>query len=240
MTNNRTIDPKEVEKFSALADKWWDKDGAFKPLHKFNPVRISYIEDILNKNFKNGAKGIDLIDVGCGGGLLSEPMAKLGANVTGIDASEKNINIAKIHSERSNLSIDYQNISVEDLVKQQKKYDVVMCMEVLEHVANVQQFIAECCQILKPNGILFMATMNRTVKSYALGIIGAEYILRWLPRGTHDWSKFLKPSEIESGLSENNVKLKQIQGVSYNPLSDAWYLSDDISVNYMIMGVKGD
>lgn len=231
-----TIDPSEIAKFSAMADEWWDEGGKFKPLHKFNPTRIAYIKDKITAHFrKSDLKGLDIVDIGCGGGLLSEPMARLGANITGVDASEKNINIASIHAKNVGLSIYYKCGSAEELADSGKKFDVVLNMEVIEHVADVPAFLTACSRLVKPDGIMFIATLNRTVKSYALAIVGAEYVLGWLPRGTHDWKKFLKPSEINTELEKNGMELKEIQGVSYNPVMDKWGLSDDIKVNYMMV-----
>ncbi len=219
-----------------MADQWWDESGKFKPLHKFNPTRVSYIRDRLTEHFGK-LQGLDVLDIGCGGGLLCEPITRLGAKVTGIDASEKNIKIAAIHAENSGLDINYQCISAEEMAAKKKKFDVVLNMEVIEHVADVESFLAASCALVKPGGLMIVATLNRTVKSFALAIVGAEYVLRWLPRGTHDWKKFLKPSEIEAPISRGGLKLKEIQGVSYNPIKDSWNLSEDIDVNYMMLMV---
>jgi 2-polyprenyl-6-hydroxyphenyl methylase/3-demethylubiquinone-9 3-methyltransferase len=253
MQKAKSIDENEVAKFSAMADEWWDLDGKFKPLHKFNPVRIGFIKDTVLEHYSSGVntpsggeitkqlplQGISILDIGCGGGLLSEPMARLGAKVTSIDASEKNIKIASLHAQNVGLDIDYQCISAEELALKGKKFDVVLNMEVVEHVADIYSFMAAASAMVKPGGIMFIATLNRTVKSYALAILGAEYILKWLPRGTHNWDKFLKPSEIEMLLRENKMHLQKIQGVSYNPLRDQWSLSSDISVNYMMVAGNG-
>ncbi|MCE3232687.1 MAG: ubiG [Rickettsiaceae bacterium] len=244
MLHSKSIDEVEIAKFSAMADEWWDTEGKFKPLHKFNPIRIAYIRDTIVAHFKKSVQsegvlsGISLLDIGCGGGLLSEPMARLGASVTSIDASEKNIQIASLHAKNIGLDIDYRCTSAEELADHKKQFDVVLNMEVIEHVADVNSFVKACSELVKPGGIMIVATMNRTVKSYAFAIIGAEYILKWLPCGTHDWEKFLKPSEIEKPLRENGLALKYIQGVSYNPLSDNWKLTKDISVNYILVAVK--
>lgn len=256
-----SIDASEIEKFSKMADEWWLKDGKFKPLHQLNPCRIKYITDTILKNFgkdlplltEDNLAGLEILDIGCGGGLLAEPFAQKGAQVTAIDASFKNIQIAKIHAEKSGLNIDYQNISVEDLSKQGKKFDVILCMEVIEHVADTSSFMAAIANLLKDSnsdnsapknievknsGILFMATINRTLKSFAMAIVGAEYVLNWLPRGTHSWEKFLKPSEIEQLLRNNNLKLLELTGVKYNLLQNIWQVSEDISVNYMLHAVN--
>lgn len=242
-TTSASIDPNEVKKFSAMADQWWDLHGKFKPLHKFNPTRVSYIAQKAAQHFGTDVnfdplKGLKLLDVGCGGGLLSEPMRRLGAEVTGIDASEKNIGIASLHAQQTGLNIDYHCASVEALAAGSEQFDIVLTMEVVEHVADVESFLKGCAKLVKPGGLLFVATLNRTLKSYALAIVGAEYVLRWLPRGTHQWEKFLKPSEIEPHLSAAGVMLRELQGVSFNPLHDRWHLSPDLAVNYMMLGVK--
>ncbi len=240
-----TVDEEEIAKFEAMADEWWDEGGKFRPLHKFNPVRIGYIRDRvleyfegLDKEGRAPLSGLKILDIGCGGGLLAEPMARLGAGVTGIDASEKNINIASIHAEKEGLDIEYICTSAEEFAESTNQYDIVLAMEIVEHVADVAVFIEAASALVKPDGLLFMATLNRTAKSFALAIVGAEYILRWLPRGTHDWKKFLRPSELEQHFSANNMELEQIQGVTYNPLKDLWSLSDDIKVNYMMLAQK--
>lgn len=239
MTQAKSVDNNEVEKFSAMADEWWDESGKFKPLHKFNPTRIKFMQEIICHHFnQSDLKGLDIVDIGCGGGLISEPISRLGAKLTSIDASEKNIQVASIHAEKSGLDINYQATSAEDLAESGVKFDVVINMEVIEHVADVASFMKASCELLKPNGVMFVATLNRTLKSYTLAILGAEYILKWLPKGTHNWKKFLKPAEIEQYLSDNAVNLQKIQGVSYNPLTDKWSLSSDINVNYMMVANK--
>jgi len=238
---SNTIDAKEVEKFTAMADEWWSATGKFKPLHKFNPCRISYIREKLINHFSLDAssnaplKNLKILDVGCGGGLLCEPLKRLGADIIGIDAGEKNIAAAKVHAEKSGLQIDYRNQNVEDLAQTDEKFDAVLTMEVVEHVADVKKFLIAAKNCLKPNGILFVATLNRTAKSYLNAIIGAEYILRWLPRGTHDWKKFLKPSEINKIAENNNLQLLELDGFSYNLLKDEWKISEDVDVNYVIV-----
>lgn len=246
MTNIKdsgTIDKEEIEKFAAMADEWWDESGKFKPLHIFNPVRIKYIKEIVCKHFgiektSSPFEGLELLDVGCGGGLISEPMCRLGANVTAIDASEKNIKIASVHSEKMNLDINYKFASVEELAQKKKKYDVILSLEVLEHVNNVEEFIEKCTSLLAPSGIIFFATLNKTIKSYMAAIVGAEYILRWLPKGTHDWKKFMRPSQISNILSHNQVTVENVQGISYNPFANSWHLSNDTSINYIICGTN--
>lgn len=241
MTMQNTIDPKEIEKFERMADEWWSATGKFKPLHKFNPIRISYIRDKIIEHFsldnsqKEPLKNIKMLDVGCGGGLLSEPFARLGADMTGIDAGEKNIEVAKIHAKRSELKIDYRFQDVEELAKTDEKFDVILAMEIIEHVADVESFVAALKNCLKPGGMLFVATINRTAKSYLNAIIGAEYILRWLPRGTHDWKKFPKPSEINKIAENNGLKLKEMTGFSYNLIKDEWKKTDNLDINYAMI-----
>ena len=240
-TSFNTVNEKEIEKFTAMADEWWSATGKFKPLHKFNPCRISYIREKLIQNFSldfasaNPLKNLKILDVGCGGGLLCEPLKLLGADIVGVDAGEKNIAVAKIHAKKSGLEIDYRNQDVEELAKTDEKFDVVLAMEVVEHVADVEKFLAATKNCLKPNGLLFVATLNRTAKSYLNAIIGAEYILRWLPRGTHDWKKFLKPSEINRIAENNNLQLLELVGFSYNILKDEWKQSDDVQINYVMV-----
>jgi len=232
-----TVNKKEIEKFSKIADEWWNPNGKFKPLHKFNPIRIKYIKDSISKNFKlndlnKPLKKIDILDIGCGGGLLSEPMNRLGANVTAIDASKKNIDIAKYHAKKNKLKIDYICASPETL-KIKKKYDVILNMEIVEHVDDVNLFISKSSELLKKNGLMFIATLNKTLKSYIFAIIGAEYILKWLPVGTHDWDKFVKPEDLIKICKVNNLRFKKIDGVEFNLLVNQWKLSSDASVNYI-------
>ena len=232
-----TINNKEIEKFSKIAEEWWDPYGKFKPLHKFNPIRISYIKDnIINsfnlKNTKKPLENVKILDIGCGGGLLSEPMSRLGAQVYGIDASEKNINVAKLHAKRNNLKINYFCSSPENF-KTEIKFDVILNMEIVEHVEDIPEFICQSAKFLKDKGIMFIATLNQTLKSYVFAIIGAEYILRWLPIGTHDWNKFVKPEKLESICNKNSLKLKKIDGVKFNPLLNKWKISKDKSINYI-------
>ncbi|MEK9874519.1 MAG: bifunctional 2-polyprenyl-6-hydroxyphenol methylase/3-demethylubiquinol 3-O-methyltransferase UbiG [Pelagibacteraceae bacterium] len=232
-----SVNKKEIEKFSKMAEEWWDPNGKFKPLHKFNPIRIRYIKDnIINHfNLKDKSKPlnkINILDIGCGGGLLSEPMSRLGANVVGIDASEKNIKIAKMHAKKNNLKIEYKNTSPENL-KTNKKFDVILNMEIVEHVEDVNFFIKSCSKLLKKNGIMFVATLNKTLKSYIFGIIGAEYIMRWLPIGTHEWEKFLNPDDLIAISKKNNLTVQKLDGMKYNLIKDQWTLSNDKSVNYI-------
>lgn len=239
-----TIDEVEIEKFSAMADEWWDESGKFKPLHQFNPVRVKFLRDeILEHRAQNtehrkeekSLEGISLLDVGCGGGLLSEPMNRLGTKVTGIDASEKNIKVASLHAAGEGLDINYKCAAAEDLAKKKTRYDVVIAMEIIEHVADVPSFVESCSKLVKPGGLLFFATLNRTVKSFAFAIVGAEYVLRWLPKGTHDWNKFLRPSEIVLEAEKHKMKAKKVQGVTFNPINQKWSLSNDTNVNYMVV-----
>ena len=237
-----TINKKEIEKFSKIASEWWDPHGKFKPLHKFNPIRIKYIKDNSIKHFKiksskQPLKKLKILDIGCGGGLLSEPMSRLGAEVTGIDASQENINIAKIHSLEKKLKIKYICSSPEKLFTKDK-FDIILNMEIVEHVDDVNFFIKNCVKFLKKNGIMYIATLNKTLKSYIFAIVGAEYILRWLPIGTHDWQKFVKPSELINYAKYNSMKVKKIDGVAFNPLSNTWNINDDKSVNYIALFKK--
>ncbi len=231
-TASTTIDPSEIAKFEAMAEEWWDLNGKFAPLHKFNPIRIEYITALIREKHQK-IEGVKILDIGGGGGLLAEPLARLGADVTAIDASEKNINIASIHAQKSGLSVNYQAIDAKALADNGQQYDVVLSMEVLEHVADVESFLLTAASLVKPGGTLILATLNRTAKAFALAIVGVEYILRWLPRGTHDWKKFLKPSEIEAVLRAQ-LHLVESKGATYNPLRNSWSLSDDLSVNYMM------
>ncbi len=238
-----TINKEEIQKFSRLADEWWNVNGKFKPLHMFNPIRIQYITENIKSYFKikkdetNFLQGLNILDIGCGGGLISEPMARLGANVTGIDASEKNINIAKLHSEKNNLKIRYLNTSPEKL-DSFEKFDIILNLEIVEHVENVNLYIKSCYRLLKKNGLMFTATLNRSFSSYIKAIIAAEYILRWLPIGTHDWNKFIKPEELEKILLEENFSTVNIKGLTFNPIFNKWKKSKDLSVNYIVCSAK--
>ena len=237
-----TINKKEIEKFSKIAEEWWDPKGKFKPLHKFNPIRISYIKENIINTFnlqKNdiSLKGIKILDIGCGGGLLSEPMARMGADVTGIDASEKNINVAKLHAKKNELKIKYYCSSPENF-KTDDKFDVILNMEIIEHVDDVDFFLKSCAKLLKRNGIMFVATLNKTLKSYLFAIIGAEYVLRWLPIGTHEWEKFIKPEELINLTKKCDLILNDLKGVKFNLLLNEWKLSTDQSVNYIAKFIK--
>ena len=238
-----TINKEEIQKFSNLADQWWDVNGKFKPLHMFNPIRIEYITETIKQHFKinsnkaNFLSGLNILDIGCGGGLISEPMTRLGGNVTGIDASEKNIKIAKIHSEKNKLKINYINKSPEQL-ENTEKFDIILNLEIVEHVDNVNLYIKSCYNLLKKDGLMFTATLNRSLISYLKAIIGAEYILRWLPIGTHDWNKFLKPEELEKILQNENFSTVDIKGLEFNPIFNKWKRTDNLSVNYIISSLK--
>jgi len=237
-----SINKKEIEKFSKMAAEWWDPSGKFKPLHKFNPIRIKYIKENIISSFKLKVKNkpldkINILDIGCGGGLLSEPMTRLGANVTGIDASIKNINIAKLHAKKNNLKINYLCSSPEKL-KIQKKFDVILNMEIVEHVEDINFFINSCSKLLKKNGLMFIATLNKTLKSYIFAIIGAEYVLRWLPIGTHDWEKFVRPEDLKKILIKNNLKFEKLDGMNFNIIQDEWSVSSDTSINYIVKSIK--
>ena len=238
-----TINKKEIEKFSQIADEWWDPDGKFKPLHKFNPIRISYIKNNIISSFKLNAsdnkplKKVKILDVGCGGGLLSEPMCRLGGEVVGIDASSDNINVAELHAKKNNLNIKYLCTSPENL-NTKDKFDVILNMEIIEHVENVNFFLESCSKLLKKNGIMFVATLNKTLKSYLFAIVGAEYILRWLPIGTHEWEKFIKPTDLTNLLKRYNFSLDSLDGIKFNIIKDEWKLSSDKSINYIGKFIK--
>ena len=237
-----SINKKEIEKFSKIAEEWWNPNGKFKPLHNFNPIRIRYIKDNIIKDFNLKTSGkplkkINILDIGCGGGLLAEPMCRLGANVVGIDASKKNIEIAKFHAKKNKLKIDYKAASPETL-KTKKKFDVILNMEIVEHVDDIDFFIKESSKLLKKNGLMFVATLNKTLKSYAFAIIGAEYILKWLPIGTHDWEKFVKPDDLIKISKKNNLLTKKQDGMKFNILDNSWKVSKDTSVNYILKLLK--
>ena len=237
-----SVNKKEIEKFSKMAAEWWNPNGKFKPLHKFNPIRIKYIKENIVNSFKLRTKQkpldkINILDIGCGGGLLSEPMTRLGANVTGIDASYKNISIAKLHAKKNKLNINYLCASPENL-KIKKKFDVILNMEIIEHVDDINFFISSCSKLLKKNGLMFVATLNKTLKSYMFAIIGAEYVLRWLPIGTHDWEKFVKPNDLKNILVKNNLHIEKLDGMNFNIIKDEWSVSKDTSINYIAKAIK--
>ena len=238
-----TVDKTEIEKFSKLAEDWWNPNGKFKPLHLFNPVRIKFIREKLISHFKINSKKteplkkLNILDIGCGGGLLCEPLKRLGANITGIDASKNNIEVAKLHSKKMGLKINYMCCSPENL-KLQNKYDVILNMEIVEHVSDVELFIEKCSKLIKKNGIMFVATINKNLKSYLFAILGAEYILRWLPIGTHNWDKFLTPKELEDIAIKKNFSVDEVTGIKFNLFIKKWHKSDDQSVNYISTFLK--
>ena len=238
-----TVNKEEIQKFSKLANEWWDVNGKFKPLHMFNPIRIEYILEELRKHFKLNSKkkllleNLTILDIGCGGGLISEPMARLGGEVTGIDAAEKNIKVANFHSKKNNLNINYLHKSPEQL-KENEKFDIILNLEVVEHVDNLDLYLQSCYNLLKKNGLMFTATLNRTFTSYIKAIVGAEYVLRWLPIGTHDWNKFIKPEELQKLLSEKNFVTNDIKGLEFNPILSKWKKSNNLSVNYIVCSSK--
>jgi len=245
-----TVDAGEIERFSRIAEEWWDENGKFAPLHRLNPARIGFIRDRVAAHFgrdplafgETGAgplHGLQLLDIGCGGGLVCEPMARLGATVTGIDASERNIGVAHLHAERMGLSIDYYASTAESLRDQHQRFDVVLALEIVEHVADVDLFLACCAELVKPGGVLILSTLNRTTKAFAMAIVGAEYVMRWLPRGTHDWRKFLKPSEVSRGLRAAGLSVEELAGIIYSPITGRWRIDPhDLDVNYMLLAAR--
>lgn len=239
-TSQGTIDPEDVARFSAIAAEWWDPKGKFRPLHRLNPLRLTYIRDAVCKRLGRDPlapaplAGLRVVDIGCGGGLLAEPVARMGASVVGVDASEKNIGTATAHATETGTAVDYRATTAEDLADGGERFDVVLAMEVIEHVADVGLFVKSCTDLLAPGGALFLATLNRTPKSFALAIVGAEYILRWMPRGTHNWRQFLRPSELNAAVRAYGLSVRDLTGVTYNPLTDAFKLNArDLGVNYM-------
>ncbi len=243
-SNPSTVDESEVARFSAMAETWWDPSGPFKPLHRFNPVRLRFIREQAIAHWRRDAAtlkpldGLAVVDIGCGGGLISEPLARMGASVTGIDPSERNIGTASHHAAQTGLDIDYRATTAEDLAASGARFDMVMNLEVVEHVADVDLFLEASGMLLKPGGLMICATLNRTLKSLAMAKVGAEYVLRWLPRGTHDWKKFLTPAELSRSIRRAGLSVTTLQGVSYLPFKDDWILSDDTGVNYMMVAVK--
>lgn len=239
-----TIDAAEVARFDALAKTWWDSKGPMAVLHKFNPVRLGFIRDLVCARFGRDPKSLDplagltLVDIGCGGGVLCEPLARLGADVTGLDPAGENIAVARAHAEKAGVEVDYRQETIEDVVASGARFDIVLAMEVVEHVADVEAFVAACCAAVKPGGLLVMATLNRTLKSYALAIVGAEYVLRWLPRGTHDWNRFVTPDELGDAIEAAGLTLGERTGVVYNPLADRWQAARDMDVNYMLAATR--
>ena len=239
-----TASQEEIDRFAAMADEWWDDTGKFKPLHKLNPARITFIRDNLTSHFdrdimsEKPLEGINLLDVGCGGGLISEPLCRLGATVTAIDAGEEAVAVASVHAGRDGLDIKFRNVLPETLAREGLQFDAVVSLEVVEHVADIEAFLAALASLVKPGGALVLATLNRTIKSLALAKIGAEYILRWVPPGTHDWKKFVKPSELTNGLRPHGVNLRTVRGVGFNPIKDEWFLCDNMDVNYLAYFTK--
>lgn len=239
-----SVDPDEVARFAAMSEEWWDPDGKFRPLHNMNPVRLEFVRDRLAAHFGRDPlapeclANLRLLDVGCGGGLICEPMTRLGASVTGIDAAPENVSMARIHAERMGLDIDYRHAAPEALAAAGESFDAVICLEVVEHVADVTAFLESCCRLVRPGGALALSTINRTMKAYAFAVVGAEYVLRWLPRGTHQWRKFVRPSELARGLREAGARLAELKGASYDPLADQWQLGRDLSVNYFAYAVR--
>ena len=244
INSKNTVDPAEIERFSALADAWWDPEGDFRPLHRFNPVRLEYIRRQVCTHFKrdplnlNTLEGLSVLDIGCGGGLVAEPIARMGARTSAIDASMKNIEVARLHANQSGLDITYRVSTAEKLASEKAQFDIVLALEIIEHVADIDLFVSSCTTLIKPGGLIIFATLNRTAKAFLFAIIGAEYVLRWLPRGTHRWDRFVKPSELVQSLIRQNLNMASISGISYNPLNDVWRLSKDLAVNYMLCAEK--
>jgi 2-polyprenyl-6-hydroxyphenyl methylase/3-demethylubiquinone-9 3-methyltransferase len=244
MAGNRgTVDEADVARFEALGEDWWAEKGSMRPLHRLNPVRIAYIRDHICDHFggrdvktPRALSGLSLLDIGCGGGILAEPLARLGADVTGIDPAPGNIQIAQAHADETGTQVTYRAVTAEDLVAEGARFDVVTAMEVVEHVTDMRAFVKTCASLMKPDGLLFMATLNRTLKSFALAMVGAEYVLRWVPKGTHQWEKFVTPQELEEAMAAGGVDVFDVAGVVYNPLRDTWSQSRDVDVNYMCVG----
>jgi 2-polyprenyl-6-hydroxyphenyl methylase / 3-demethylubiquinone-9 3-methyltransferase len=239
-----SVDPREVEQFAKLAARWWDPRGPMAPLHKLNPVRLTYIRDNAAEHYGRDAKkfgclkGLRILDIGCGAGILTEPLAKLGGEMTGIDPAEENIAAARAHAVESGAIVDYRDSTAETLAEAGEQFDVVLAMEVVEHVIDVPAFVATCASLVKPGGLFFAATLNRTLKSFALAIVGAEYVLRWLPRGTHQWDKFVTPEELEDAVEDAGLRVTGERGVIFNPLAGTWQLSSDMDVNYMLVAAR--
>lgn len=240
-----SIDAAEVAKFEAMAAEWWDPKGKFKPLHMLNPVRLDYIAGQIAAEFARDRRslrpfeGLRLLDIGCGGGLVSEPMARLGADVTGADAAEGNIRIARLHAEQSGLKIDYRATTAEALLEAGERFDVVLALEIVEHVADPQAFVTTCARLLRPGGLLVASTLNRTPQSFAAAIVGAEWVMRWLPRGTHDWRRFIRPDDLAGMFAAAGVRVVDRAGMVFNPVTFGWSLSPrDLSVNYLMAGVR--
>jgi 2-polyprenyl-6-hydroxyphenyl methylase/3-demethylubiquinone-9 3-methyltransferase len=239
-----SVDAREVEQFARLGARWWDPKGPMAALHKFNPVRLGYIRDQAAARFARDAKALDslkglrILDIGCGGGILSEPLARLGADMVGVDPAEESIAVARAHAEEAGVAIDYRAATAEELAAKAERFDIVLAMEVVEHVTDVNAFVATCAEMVKPGGLLIAATLNRTLKSFALAIVGAEYVLRWVPRGTHQWDKFVTPEELETALESAGLRVIGERGVIYNLFADRWQLSSDMDVNYMVVAAR--
>lgn len=244
--DDATLDAEEVRRFSRIASEWWDPLGKFRPLHQIGPPRLTFIRDAAVEHFRTDAKslrplaGLTALDIGCGGGLVSEPLCRMGAKVTGIDPSARNIAIAKAHAEPQGLAIDYRAQRVEELAEAGETYDVVACLEVVEHVPDVGKFITECARVVRPGGLVIFSTLNRTMKSWALAIVGAEYVLGWLPRGTHQWDRFVTPDEMKDYAIAAGLSAPRFDGITYNPFQDRWSLAPDTDVNYLVSLVKPD
>lgn len=243
-TATGTVDPAEIDKFRRMAEEWWDPNGKFRPLHRFNPVRLGFLKERLCRHFGRDAskprplQGLRILDVGCGGGLVAEPLARLGAAMTGLDATARNIEIARLHAAESGLAIDYRTGAAEELAAAGDSFDAVLGLEIVEHVASLEAFVAAAATLTRPGGLLVVATLNRTLKAFALAVVGAEYVLRWLPRGTHDWRKFVRPSELERAMRCTGLRLAELAGVTYNPLLDRWVLGADLDVNYLAVATR--
>jgi 2-polyprenyl-6-hydroxyphenyl methylase/3-demethylubiquinone-9 3-methyltransferase len=244
MAQSPSVDPAEIEKFARLAGEWWDPNGKFRPLHVLNPVRLGFLRDLALTHFGRDARalapfsGLTLLDIGCGGGLLSEPLARMGFAVTGADASEKNIGTAAAHAQGAGLALRYRAVTAEALAREDARFDMVLAMEVVEHVADLAGFLGACAALVKPGGIVVVATLNRTLKSFALAKVAVEYVLRWLPAGTHDWNKFITPAELERTLAGTGLAVMQVQGMAFDPLRWTWKLSSDTDVNYISVAGK--
>ena len=239
-----TVDPAEIEKFRRMAEEWWDPRGKFRPLHRFNPVRLGFLKERLCRHFAKDPKadrplsGLRLLDIGAGGGLVAEPLTRLGAEVVGIDATARNVEVARIHAAESGLAIDYRHAAAEDLAEAGESFDAVLALEIVEHVASLDAFVAASARMVRPGGLMVVATLNRTMKAFALAIVGAEYVLGWLPRGTHDWKKFVRPSELEAAMRASGLTLTETAGVTFNPILDRWSLGSDLDVNYLAVATK--